>query len=237
MNVMIGLTPSISENTKQILQNRDYADAVIRGGAIPVILPMTEDTKVLDQLVAELDGFVLSGGADLEPEMYGQEKLPVCGDTSPVRDRVEMYLLKKCLAAGKPFLAICRGFELFNVALGGTLYQDIETQRPDSLFHPCYDKPADQVHDVDIKAGTALMQIVQNDKIRVNSRHHQGVCEIGKGLVVSGCASDGLVEALELPDHPFAVGVQWHPETLSSYAPEAVRLFGALTDAAARGKA
>ena len=237
MNVMIGLTPSVSDNTKQILQNRDYADAVIRVGAVPVILPMTEESHVLDQLVAELDGFVFSGGADLGPELYGQEKLPVCGDTSPVRDRVEMYLLKKCLAVQKPFLAICRGFELFNVALGGTLYQDIETQRPDSLFHPCYDKPADQVHEVDIEPGTMLQQIVQNNRIRVNSRHHQGVCGIGKGLIVSGRASDGLIEALELPGHPFAVGVQWHPETLSSYVPEAVRLFGALKDAAARGKA
>ena len=233
---LIGLTPSVSDNHKQAVLNRDYADAVLRGGALPVILPLTEDEEALEACFERMDGFVFTGGADLQPSLYGQETLPLCGKTEPLRDAMEMLLLRRCIREGKPFLAICRGFELFNAALGGTLYQDIAAQRPDSLFHPCYDTPADQVHGVRILPGTRLYDIAGMGGIRVNSRHHQGACDIGKGLTVSAVAEDGLVEGLELPGHPFAVAVQWHPETLSSYAPEAQRLFDALIAATMRGQ-
>ena len=232
MKPMIGLTPSVSDNKKQNVQNRDYADAVIRSGALPVILPVCTERDVLDGYFERFDGIVFTGGADLSPSLYGHEPIPECGETEPVRDDMEMYLMRRCLNEGKPFLAICRGFELFNAALGGTLYQDIAAQRPDSLFHPCYDRPADQVHAVRIESDTRLMQIEQMKEIKVNSRHHQGVWQVGEGLTISAKASDGLIEGLELPGHPFAVGVQWHPETLSSYAPEAQRLFNALKAAA-----
>ena len=231
---LIGLTPSISDNHKQTTENLDYTDAVRRSGALPLIIPMTDDEDMLLEVFDKMDGFVFTGGADITPSLYGQETLPACGSTEPMRDRMEMILLRRCLETGKPFLAICRGFELLNIALGGTLYQDIETQRPDSLYHPCYSTPADQVHTVIVVPGTRLMSIENAEEVHVNSRHHQGVNEVGKGLVISARASDGLVEGLELPDHPFAVGVQWHPETLSSFAPEAQRLFDALKAAAAR---
>ena len=235
MNPLIGLSPSISDNHKQIVLNRDYAEAVLRSGALPVLLPLSEDEAALDRLFDRLDGVILTGGADLSPETYGEAPLPVCGATEPARDRMELYLLRRCLAEKKPFLAICRGFEVFNVGLGGSLYQDIATQRPDSLRHPCYETPADQVHGVAIAPGTRLRELIGADSCRVNSRHHQGVRKVGEGLRVSATADDGLVEGLELPGHPFAIGVQWHPETLSSYAPEAQRLFNALAEAAAQG--
>ncbi len=234
MKLLIGLTPSISDNHKQTTLNLDYSEAVRRSGALPVILPMTDDEETLLGFFDNVAGVVFTGGADVSPSLYGQETLPVCGATEPLRDSMEMFLLRRCLETGKPFLAICRGFELFNIALGGTLYQDIETQRPESLFHPCYDTPAEQVHDVSIVPGTQLMDIEQAETVRVNSRHHQGVCDVGSGLIISARASDGLVEGLELPGHPFAVGVQWHPETLSSFAPEAQRIFNAFTDAVSR---
>ncbi len=236
MKPLIGLTPSISDNHKQIVLNLDYAEAVRRSGAVPVILPMTDDPETLSALFECLDGMVFTGGADLSPSLYGEQTLPVCGGTEPLRDAMELPLLRRCLDEGKPFLAICRGFELLNAALGGTLYQDIETQRPGSLFHPCYDTPADQVHAVSIEAGTHLREIEAAEEVHVNSRHHQGANVIGQGLVISARATDGLVEGLELPGHPFAIAVQWHPETLSSYAPEAQRLFDALKAAAERGK-
>ena len=236
MRPLIGLTPSISDNHRQFVLNQDYAEAVRRSGALPVILPITDDRETLDTLYERLDGIVFTGGADLTPLMYGQETLPVCGTTEPARDRMEAFLIRRCLDEGKPLLAICRGFELLNAILGGTLYQDIETQRPDSLYHPCYDTPADQVHAVTVLPDTRLMAIEGSAEVRVNSRHHQGVQTVGQGLTVSALASDGLVEGLELSGHPFAVGVQWHPETLSSFAPEAQRLFDALTEAAGRGK-
>ncbi len=235
MKPLIGLTPSMSDNKKQLTMNRDYTDAVQRSGALPVVIPMTDDQEALSGIFDQLDGIVFTGGADLVPALYGQETLPVCGSTEPMRDSLEMFLMQRCLKEGKPFLAICRGFEVFNVVLGGSLYQDIETQRPDSLYHPCYSTPADQVHSVSVVQNTRLMDIVNMKEVRVNSRHHQGVCEVGKGLTVSAYASDGLVEGLELPEHPFAVGIQWHPETLSSFAPEEQRFFNALRQAAELG--
>ena len=234
MKPLIGLTPSVSDNHKQIALNRDYSEAVRRSGALPVLLPLTEDTYILDGIFDRLDGMVFTGGADIEPAMYGQEKLPVCGETEPQRDGMEMYLLRRCLLAGLPFLAICRGFEVMNIAAGGTLYQDIETQRPDSVKHPCYDTPAEKVHAVSFVAGTKLRQIEDMPETRVNSRHHQGVREVGKGMTVSAYAEDGLIEGLEIPDHPFAIGIQWHPETLSAFTPEAQRLFDALKAAVER---
>ena len=234
MKPLIGLTPSVSDNHKQIVLNRDYAEAVRRCGALPVLLPLAVDDYTLDGLFNRLDGIVFTGGADLEPATYGMEKLPVCGETEPQRDEMEIYLIRRCLLTGLPFLAICRGFEVMNAALGGTLYQDIATQRPGSVKHPCYDTPADKVHAVSFVQGTRLTMIEDMPVTRVNSRHHQGVCEVGKGLTVSAYAEDGLIEGIELPEHPFAVGVQWHPETLSSFTPEAQRLFDALTAAAVR---
>ena len=231
MKPLIGLTPSISDNKKLLNMNRDYMDAVQRSGALPVVLPATDDESVLSAIYDRLDGIVFTGGADLVPALYRQETLPVCGSTEPIRDALEMYLMKRCLEDGKPLLAICRGFEVLNVALGGTLYQDIETQRPDSLFHPCYDTPADQVHAASLVPDTRLMSIMGMKEVRVNSRHHQGICEVGKGLTVSAYASDGLIEGLELPDHPFAVGIQWHPETLSTFAPEEQAIFNAFRQA------
>ncbi len=227
---VIGMTPSFSDQRPQMTLNLDYVSAVMRSGVLPVVLPVTEDQRLLDAMYEHVDGVVFTGGADLSPSLYGEEKLPECGNTEPARDRMELALLRRCIREGKPFLAICRGFELLNVAMGGTLYQDIASQRPDSLFHPCYDTPAKQVHTVRVMADTRLMRIEGMEELQVNSRHHQGVKTVGRDLAVSAVASDGLVEGLELPSHPFAIGVQWHPETLSPFAGEAQRLFDALAD-------
>ena len=236
MRPMIGLTPTINDAYTQVLLNLDYQEAVRRSGALPVILPVTDDMDTLDALYERLDALVFTGGPDLVPALYGQETLPVCGQTKAIRDTMELPLLKRCLSDGKPFLAICRGFELFNVALGGTLYQDIATQRPGSLTHPCYDTPAAQVHTVTVHTDSRLYAISGMSELKVNSRHHQGVCTVGAGLKVTAEAGDGLVEGLELPEHPFALGIQWHPETLSPFAPEAQRIFDALCRAAAGGE-
>lgn len=235
MNVLkplIGLTPTLSDDKRRMVLNLDYAEAVRRSGALPVLLPLTDDEAVLDGIFERLDGLVLTGGDDIGPETYGEEPIPECGEAQPVRDRMELYLLRCCVDTGKPLLAICRGFEILNIGFGGTLYQDIAKQRPDSLRHPCYEAPAEQVHAVTLTPDSRIAAITGLTECRVNSRHHQGVKKVGEGLRVTAVASDGLVEGLELPDHPFAVGVQWHPETLSSYAPEAQRLFDALAVAA-----
>ena len=235
MKPLIGLTPTLSDGRPRITLNMDYAEAVRRSGAAPVLLPLTDDEATLEALCERLDGLILTGGDDISPEMYGEEPIPECGATQPLRDRMELYLLRRCLETGKPFLAICRGFEIMNIGLGGTLYQDIATQRPGSLRHPCYEVPADQVHTVVLSPDSTIARLTGLSECRVNSRHHQGVKKVGGGLRVSAVASDGLVEGLELPGHPFALGVQWHPETLSAFAQEAQCLFDALRAAAEGG--
>ena len=226
MKPVIGITPSFENKRYQL--NADYMDAVLRAGGLPLILPLTDDPEAVDEALAEVDGLLFSGGADLTPSLYGEETLPVCGETCPMRDKAEMALIRKALQENIPFLAICRGFELMAAALGGTLYQDIASQRPDSVRHPCYDTPADLVHRVTLQENTLLREIIGEAEIGVNSRHHQGAKTLPDKLTVSALAEDGLTEGIELPDHPFAVGVQWHPETLAAAHPEAQRLFDAL---------
>ena len=225
--VVIGVTPAQSDKGN-ITINQDYLNAIIRAGAAPVLLPMTEDESVQSALLTRIDGLLLSGGADVAPALYGEETLPVCGVTDPLRDTAEVYLVKKSVRENIPFLAICRGFEIMIAAAGGTLYQDIETQRPDSLRHPCYEVPAEKVHGVTIEENTLLYELCGQKEIRVNSRHHQGAKELPPVLTISARAEDGLPEGIELSGHPFAVGVQWHPETLSAENPEAQALFDAL---------
>ena len=228
MKPVIGITPSFDSEHQRYQLNNDYMQAVLRAGALPMILPLTDDLLTLDEACSHLDGLLLTGGADPSPSLYGEETLPVCGVTDPLRDTAEVYLVKKSVRENIPFLAICRGFEIMVAAAGGTLYQDIESQRPDSLRHPCYEVPAEKVHGVTIEENTLLYELCGQKEIRVNSRHHQGAKELPPVLTISARAEDGLPEGIELSGHPFAVGVQWHPETLSADNPEAQALFDAL---------
>ena len=228
MKPVIGVTPSFDSEHKRYQLNEDYMQAVLRAGALPLILPLTDDQETLDEACSRLDGLLLTGGADISPSLYGEEPLPVCGQTDPRRDRAEMYLVKKCVRENIPFLAVCRGYEIMIAAAGGKLYQDIGSQRPDSILHPRYEAPAEKVHGVVIEEGTRLYELCGSKEIRVNSRHHQGAKEIPPVLTVSAHAEDGLPEGVELAGHPFAIGVQWHPETLSADSPEAQALFDAL---------
>lgn len=225
---MIGVTPSMDEKGR-IFVNRDYPEAVLRAGALPVALPLTDDPRCLEEALGRIDGLLLTGGADIGPEMYGEEKTALCGETLPLRDRMEFALCRRALEKDLPILAICRGHEVLNCVLGGTLYQDIAAQYKPDLKHPCYDTPRDQVHEV--TAEGLLADLTGLRTLRVNSRHHQGIKTLGRGLKANAYAPDGLIEGIELPGSRFVLGVQWHPESLSDYRPEAQRLFDALTEA------
>jgi putative glutamine amidotransferase len=168
-----------------------------------------------------LDGLVLTGGTDVNPALYGQERAPETDEPDDARDELELRLLREALDAGVPVLAICRGMQLMNVAYGGTLLQHLAT----SDVHrakKANDEPGRHraVHTVSVRGGTRLATIIGAGEHAVNSRHHQAVDRLGAGLVVSAESSDRVIEALEKPDHPFAVAVQWHPEdrTLMSEA-------------------
>jgi len=229
---LIGLTPSQDEKTGRIIINQDYLDAVYRAGGLPVLLPLYENAPAQwDEILNEVDGLLLTGGADVGPDTYGEEKLPLCGETSPIRDKQEYYLCKKALERDLPVLAICRGHQVLNCVQGGSLYQDIAAQYGEKLRHPCYEVPKDQVHQVQVEKESLLYQITGLAALKVNSRHHQAVKRLGSGLVISARADDGLIEGIEMPDKKFAVGVQWHPESLADYAADAQALFDAFVRA------
>ena len=227
---LIGVTPAEDEQG-HITINPEYLDAVARAGGVPVLLPLTEDEEARAELLRRVDGLMLTGGPDVHPRLYGKEVLPVCGKISEKRDAVEISLFRLALEMGLPVLGICRGIQVMNVALGGTLYQDIAAQLPGAIDHPCYDTPRDKVHEVTVIEGSLLHRVSGLTHFSVNSRHHQGIRTLGKGLVATAYSKDGLVEAVDDPNARFVTAVQWHPESLADRYAEAQAIFNAFVEA------
>jgi gamma-glutamyl-gamma-aminobutyrate hydrolase PuuD len=190
---------------------RTYVDAIMQAGGVPILLPSTE--AVRSELFELLDGLVLAGGGDLEPALYSAERHEAVYGVSPERDRFEFELVRRALETpALPVLGICRGMQLMNVLLGGDLEQHLP-DRGDGVQHRLAEgKPAH--HDVRLETGTVLEEIYGGVlEFKVSSRHHQGVRRLGEKLAPVACAPDGLTEALVFADHPFAIAVQWHPES------------------------
>ncbi|MBR5111418.1 MAG: gamma-glutamyl-gamma-aminobutyrate hydrolase family protein [Clostridia bacterium] len=228
--IVIGITPAQTENGN-ITINQDYVNAVARAGAAPVLLPLIEDEKAQIALLARINGLLLSGGPDVDPVLYGEEKISQCGEISAQRDKVEISLFLKALKIGIPVLGICRGLQVMNVALGGALYQDIETQMEGAIKHPCYDTPRDKVHEVTVIENSFIHRITGLKRFSVNSRHHQGIKRLGHGLVATAYSMDGLIEAVDYPQERFVTAIEWHPESLSDRFPEARAIFNAFAEA------
>lgn len=214
-------------------QNRTYVEALVQAGAAPVLIPHPQDKPRLHSLYTRLHGLLLPGGLDVDPARYGEPKCDWCGRISPARDDVELTLARWAMDDGKPLLAICRGIQVLNTVLGGTLYQDIQAQVPDAEKHDWHpDHPRDKLaHAVAIVPHTRLARIVGTASLPVNSLHHQAIKDLAPGLSVTARAPDGIVEAVEAEMHPFALGVQWHPEELAGGDARARRLFSALVEA------
>jgi putative glutamine amidotransferase len=212
-----------------------YMQAVIKAGGLPVIIPETVCPTELDGLRQRLDGLVLTGGADVDPIRFAGKPNPKVYGIDELRDEVEIELARLAASSGLPFLGICRGIQVINVALGGTLFTDIAEQMPGALKHD-YDSTSEralEAHTVQLKAGSALAHILGGQTVRVNSLHHQGIEKIAAGLRPIGTAPDQLIEAVELPGHPFGIGVQWHPEAM----PDSLQmqaLFRAFVEAAGK---
>lgn len=208
--------------------------AVETAGGDPVTIPVDTDEATLRDIFAGLDGLLLSGGGDLDPATYGSTPTALVDGIDPQRDRTELELARRALVEGKPVLGICRGLQVLNVANGGTLYRDI-SEHPDAQRHTFYpDLPYDLLaHSIQINASSRLAQIVGRTTLEVNSLHHQACQAVAPGLQVVARAPDGMIEALEAPEHPFALGVQWHPETLPGLA-ETQALFRAIVAASAQ---
>lgn len=233
----IGITPSRhveSKSATQISVPEAYIQAVTAAGGAPFIIPLGLPEAVLAEMIPTLDGILFSGGGDVHPDAYGSQDHPLVAGVDTDRDRVELDAFSLASKSQLPFLGICRGFQLINVALGGTLYEDILDQHPGALDHRYQDgKPRDYLaHPVKVSPHSCLAEITGKTEIEVNSMHHQGVRRLAAGLQASAVAPDGIIEAFELPGHPFGMAVQWHPECLQGHQPMQ-RLFQAFVKAAA----
>jgi putative glutamine amidotransferase len=227
---LVGITTYVTAarfgawDTEAALVPGDYVRAVERAGGRPLLVPPSE--AGVEETLDAVDGLIFSGGSDLEPELYGQDPHPETYGVVPERDRAELALLTAALERDLPVLAICRGSQVLNVALGGDLVQHL----PDLVGHERHKHTpgvfAD--HDVDVENGTRLAALL-GDRAPVKSHHHQGLGRLGDGLRASARAEDGAVEAVEASARRFALGVLWHPE-----AGEDMKLFEALVEEAAR---
>jgi len=205
-----------------------YLDAILTAGGLPMLLPTSLPLTALPELVNRFDGFVLSGGGDVDPAVYSGHLDTTIHSIDPERDAFELALIPLMLAADKPLLAICRGVQVFNVALGGSLYEDIASALPAAQRHDWYPNyPRDYLaHTVEIEPGSRLAEILGTHKLRTNSLHHQAIRQPAPALEVVAHAEDGVIEAVELPGKRFVIGVQWHPECLPE-EPAMQRLFKA----------
>lgn len=219
--------------------NQRYYVAAAMAGAAPVLIPLLDDEpEALRGAYEACDGILLPGGVDVDPKYFHEEPHAKLGRIDPARDRVEMQLTRWAKEDKKPLLGLCRGLQVMNVTLGGSLYQDLESQYPEAIKHdyfPNYGFDRDHIaHEVNVERGTRLLYAMELDRIPVNSMHHQGIKELASGLAPSAYAPDGLIEAVELASDQFFVGVQWHPEVFDMTDPHTRHLFREFTDAARR---
>jgi putative glutamine amidotransferase len=193
-----------------------YVQAVARAHGLPVLIPLGLPESYLLELLQRLDGVLFSGGGDVHPRAYGSQPHPKVRGTDEDRDRIEITLLQQARRMDLPILGICRGLQVINVALGGTLYEDIQEQRPGAIQHQYFGlRPRDhRAHPVEILPGSQLRELLGQSSPEVNSLHHQGIRELAAGLTASAYSPDGLIEAFEVPGSRFTLAVQWHPEWL-----------------------
>jgi len=216
-----------------------YLRAIEDHGAVPVLLPVTARRASIRTLMDGLNGILLAGGNfDIPPEYFGEKPKPWLGPVKKTRSDSELAMFREALRRDMPVLGICGGMQLINVALGGTLFQDILEERPESGRHSQKVRKDRTSHQVRVSPGTRLYAIMKGRKgtgvfrSRVNSTHHQAVKDSGRGLVVSAVSPDGIIEGIESTAHRFILGVQWHPELLYARQKEHGRIFSSFTRAA-----
>ncbi len=215
----------------------DYSRAVLQSGGAPVLVPVAQNPESLKTILDHADGLLLTGGPDVHPRFYGEEPLPGLGDLDEELDRTELDLTRAALDRDLPLLAVCRGIQVLNVALGGTLVQDIATQVEGAINHVQLAPKNVTTHTVRLEPGSMISSILKRRTLQVNGRHHQAVKQVAPGLGVSASAPDGVIEAVEMSESRFVLGVQWHPEgTWRTDAPSK-KLFQALVGAAAAPRA
>jgi putative glutamine amidotransferase len=222
MKPLIGITTAQSKTVNDqptVMLMQSYIHAVRQAGGVPILIPSLLAEDGWDTVYTRVDGILFSGGGDIGLEYSPGDPHPRIDEVDLQRDSIELKMMQAAASDGKPFLGICRGCQVMNVALGGSLYTHIPDQLPNALDHSY---PGNMrtilVHEVKIEEGTHLAEIFAEPILKVNSLHHQGLKDIAPSLRAAGHAPDGLVEAIELPDHPFGLAVQWHPEWLTDQA-------------------
>jgi putative glutamine amidotransferase len=213
---MIGICCRRDLDSDRFYMRRQYSEAVFNAGGIPVLLPLIPDQGGVTGLMKKLDGIILAGShSDVDPFLYNQGPHTRLGSVLPERDCLDLLLLKECFAQKVPLLAICYGIQILNVFLGGSLWQDLESQMKNPLKHSQQAPPDYQSHSLRIQTGTLLHQLAGKTEIRVNSFHHQGIRQLAPSLRAVAISPDRLVEAVELKQNrgkSFLLGIQWHPE-------------------------
>ena len=209
---LIGVVPLVDLEKESYWMLPGYMKGIEQAGGLPLMMPLTDDRTEIEQLADSLDGFLFTGGQDVSPSLYDGVLSDKCGERIKLRDDMEAELFKLVYSMDKPALGICRGIQLINAVMGGTLYQDLPTEHPSKVVHhqmPPYSGPA---HSVKINKESSLYQLLEKEELMVNSVHHQAIKSLATGLGSMAVSEDGLVEALYAKGKKFIWAVQWHPE-------------------------
>jgi len=231
MRPLIAITCSFTDG--RMFLNHGYYEAVEKAGGIPVGAAPLRDKEALSKLIDRVDGLLFSGGPDVDPRRFGENPKPALGEVNPLRDEAEIFLCREAVKRKKPILGICRGIQLINVALGGTLYQDIPSEVEKPMKHSQQAPRWYASHDVVVSRDSLLFRILGSERVAVNSFHHQAVKDVAESLKPVAFSQDGIVEAVEsVSGEFFLLGVQWHPEEMWQEYPLQLKLFEALVQAA-----
>lgn len=219
--IYIAITPNFDDGMVSIRDT--YLNSVYNAGAIPILLQPRRDGEFIKKMCEEVDGFIFSGGADLDPAMYGEENT-ASKNICSVRDEFEKLLFDEAIKTGKPILGICRGLQAINVFMGGSLCQHIDG-------HVQEESREIRTHSASVINNTLLSNILKSERVDVNSFHHQVTKRLAEGLTINAMSDDGYVEAFHAKDHPFLLGVQWHPESYYNECETSRKIFEAFIDA------
>lgn len=229
---IIALCANWNSELKRSDMPNDYVRSIILAGGTPIIMPIAGGEKEWSKVLEIADGIVFTGGSDVNPQLYSESTMEETNDIVDQRDEQEIWLIKHAVKNDIPFIGICRGSQILNVAEGGSLYQDIKRQLNKEINHARFDIPREIIHKVDIKEDSLLSKIIGKNKIDVNSRHHQAIKEVPKNMQASALSEDGIIEAIEYTDGTRGFAVQWHPESMLEVTEESLKIYKWLVDEA-----